>query len=98
SPRFTAWKLLASALQDQYLCHNGRAGDASIAESFSAAGSRATTPAKSAYSSSAVARTAQPGAAGNGNQSSAGRTRDRSRFPFHDRVGGERSGVQGRIR
>src|SRR5947209_14311472 len=88
-PRFAAWKLLASALQDRYSCHNGRAGDASIAESFSAASSGATTPAKSAHSPSTVARTAQPAAAGNGNQSSIGRTRNRSRFPFYYRVGGE---------
>src|SRR5205814_6844390 len=95
SPRSAAWKLLASALQDRYPCNNGRAGDASIAESFSAAGSRATTPAKSADSPSAVARTAQPGATGNGNQPGVGRARHRSRFPFHYRVSGERSGVQG---
>src|SRR5947208_15307698 len=58
-PQSAAWKLLASALQDRYSCHNVP-GDASISESLSAASSGATTAAKSADSSSAGARTSHP--------------------------------------
>src|SRR6266705_1062588 len=70
----------------------GRTGDASNAESFSAAGPRPATPAKFAHSAGAITRAAKSRSTRNGNESGPGRIGGSPQSGRATRIGGAAGG------